>query len=208
MFGISGVHGSGKTTLAKELAKVYGFPYVESTARKLFADRSLDVNAPLELDERLTLQEFILEAAVRDYDRIEGPFVTDRTPLDFLAYMMAEVSRAGFPSTQLEDAFIAFRENCIAALNRYFEGVIILPPGLPYVPEPGRAKESAGFAEHYTTLLIGTIAQGAVRVGGHIVAREEKGLVERVISSRQCFDRVLKEHQEAANFARSVNGVH
>ena len=79
--GFTGSHGTGKTTLATELAIKLDMPFIEERAR-IFADMGFDMNTSASLQTQLLmlLDQIAAESNPFSY------WITDRILLDYLAY--------------------------------------------------------------------------------------------------------------------------
>lgn len=85
--GITGVQGSGKTTLAKYIDKHFGIPYVDAGVGRLMSSLGVKVGAKMPLYERLQIQMEIAKHIEVITRGVEG-FVIDRTPADVMAYTL------------------------------------------------------------------------------------------------------------------------
>jgi deoxyadenosine/deoxycytidine kinase len=86
---VSGVHGIGKTTLASKISRNNDFIFIEEQARKLLDTKYYfkDVNSSLSV-----FMDFQNEVLDNQIDLLlkykDNSFVTDRTPIDSLAYVI------------------------------------------------------------------------------------------------------------------------
>ena len=88
--GFSGCHRTGKTTQAVALSELQGIPLVESCASKVFKNSKFRASKSLSLKDRLAIQDEILD--IQHQKWLEVPeFISDRTPLDMIAYMLKEI---------------------------------------------------------------------------------------------------------------------
>lgn len=85
--GITGVQGSGKTTLAKYIDKHFGIPYVDAGVGRLMSSLGVKVGEKMPLYERLQIQMEIAKHIEVITRGVEG-FVIDRTPADVMAYTL------------------------------------------------------------------------------------------------------------------------
>jgi hypothetical protein len=156
MLGLAGAHGTGKTTLAEAFSELSGLPFIKGTTRATYERLGLDPQRNYPLDVRLDVQFEIL----KDYEALYAQhqrFVTDRTPLDMMAYLLADVQREGV--TEAQGTRIAkYLEECYTVLNRRFPVVLIVQPGIPFVAEEGRPLPNVAYQEHIHVLVHGFAA--------------------------------------------------
>ena len=76
--GITGSHGTGKTTLAKKFSEELNLPFVSEVARE-FDIPNLDIESYCKIQKRLLFNQIETEGEYQS-------FVSDRTTIDNLAY--------------------------------------------------------------------------------------------------------------------------
>lgn len=134
--GLVGVGGTGKTTVLNRLSKQYELTTVPSVARmvfKTFGLESEDDLAALRPEARLHIQEEILRRKIQvDAASAKYGFITDRTPLDTLAYlvhssadilskeMFAELLRKTIDALRTYDLLVYFPLHVFQKLNDTF----------------------------------------------------------------------------------------
>ncbi len=150
--GLCGAHRVGKTTLARAISEICPIPFLRTSTSQVFQTRGLDPALPMAFSTRLSVQQDILAAAESVWTQASVPFISDRTPLDMAAYTLADVQG----TTQLDSAsLIQYLDDCIAVTNRFFDRLIVVPPGIPLVQEPGKAALNLAYIEHVHTLVVG-----------------------------------------------------
>jgi adenylate kinase family enzyme len=107
---ISGVSGTGKSTLAKHFAEVFKIPFVETSTKPLWpkygikSHQELIQKATIDpvfgIDFQFELLEF-REQMLKDHEN----FITDRSPIDNLVYFLGQNS-AFATETQTEEYVI------------------------------------------------------------------------------------------------------
>lgn len=91
--GLFGASGTGKTTLAKHISETYKLPYVNSSSSKLWGKYGYKTHQEVHEDAYLNptngiiLQREILESRNCLF-KLRQYFITDRTPVDQMAYFM------------------------------------------------------------------------------------------------------------------------
>lgn len=153
--GISGCHGVGKTTLAKAFSNKFNVAFVSSRASQVIADAGFDARLSYGFSDRLRLQSLILESALEDYCAASGgAFVTDRTPLDYLAYLLSDVGRNNVEGED-ERELLDYRQRCFDAMNDYFNVIIVVQPGIALTCREGKGTPNQAYLEHFNAIVCG-----------------------------------------------------
>ena len=195
MIGLMGAHRTGKTTLAQRFAEECQVPFVTSSTSQVFADLGLDVREDYPFDVRLQAQAKVLERMAGQYDKVRGAFVTDRTPLDALAYTLADVQKINI--TPREDELVQeYMTACFDLTNDTFYSALIVPPGLPYVVEPGKPPPNASYQEHIHSLVFGLVMDERARVSCTVLPRNMTALPARMQSLAALFQRSINQMEE------------
>lgn len=170
-FGLAGAHRSGKTTLAKAISETMGIPYVSSSLTAEFKDLGIDPVAPMSLRKRLEVQKMYLGLYA---SKVLGPglrpFVTDRTPLDIAAYMLAETSMFADPSVD-PDEIADFVSICLQMAVSQFASILVVPPLILYDAAEGKPPENRAYQLQIDALVSG-LAMRCVSKCGHIVGMD------------------------------------
>ena len=150
--GLCGAHRVGKTTLAQAVSQASRLPFLQTHTSQVFKQHGLDPAEPMTFATRLSIQREILSAAVTVWSQAEGRFISDRTPLDMAAYTLADIQG----TTPVDGtAVTAYLNDCLHASNQFFSTLIVVPPGIPLINEPGKATLHSGYIEHLYTLVVG-----------------------------------------------------
>lgn len=150
--GLCGAHRVGKTTLALAVSQAADIPFLKTHTSQVFAKHGLDPAKPMPFHTRLSIQQEILTAGEEIWTQASGRFITDRTPLDMAAYTLADIQG----TTEVDSsALLGYLHSCIEKTNQFFSTLIIVPPGIPLVLEPGKAALHAAYIEHIHTVIVG-----------------------------------------------------
>lgn len=180
MIGLIGTSCTGKTTLAKAVADKTGIPYIPSPVREVYQSMGLSVNEPMSFEDRMLAQIKILHIAESIYSDMNNIFISDRTPMDFAAHMIAEASAINLNAGQ-SNVLMKYIEDCYRVTNLYFSSLILLQPALNIVEEVGRTTNKA-YLEHINLLMIGFIADpnGKLYCAKHFMKKSVINLSRRV----------------------------
>jgi len=151
--GICGAHRTGKTTLAKAVAKALSMPFVEIGTSAIFAKNSLDPAKPMDFRTRLYIQQQILKHAIEIWFEMDEAFICDRTPIDMMAYTLAEVQGETLDK-ELEWELAEYLRDCKEATEKYFHYLFLVPPAIPITAAKGKASLSRGYIEHIHLLCL------------------------------------------------------
>jgi len=151
--GLCGGHRVGKTTLAQAMADAQQLYFAITDSSAVFKKQGIDPATPLDFMTRLTMQHAILDAACAVWqDSQHETFVTDRTPIDFMAYTLADIQGTTIVDEVALDKYI---ERCFAVTNLIFSHLIVVQPGIPLVYAIGKAALNRAYIEHLNTLVLG-----------------------------------------------------
>jgi len=156
MIGVCGAHRTGKTTLAQTLSECTGIPFLRSDVSGTFERLGVSPQAEMHLASRLEVQIQILDDLQDQYmSSPSGNFITDRTPVDVAAYLVADITRAstdGCPS--VDDEVARFVTRAVEMTFAHFEMVILVQPGLELEEDPKKAQCSKAYIEHLNDIMI------------------------------------------------------
>lgn len=178
--GLAGTSCTGKTTLASEVAKQTGIPFIASSVRNIYEMYGFSVNEPLSFDDRMMVQMKILEVAECAYEDMDSIFITDRTPMDYAAHLLAEALAINLSEAQTEQ-LLWYVKKCYQVTNLYFSSVVLLQPALSMVEETGRTSNRA-YLEHINLIMIGLIADpnNKLYCAKHFMKKSVTNLKKRV----------------------------
>lgn len=161
-WGLSGPHGCGKTTLAKAISEKSGVHFLEFNTTAICAEIGVSPVTELDISERLKVQEHILNRFWEISQAAPRPFISDRTPLDFAAYMLGEVrmGTARETNASLFDIPIdLFVDRCLRATSNTYIGVILLDRLPTYAVDPKRPAPSRSYQREFSALVKGLAFQ-------------------------------------------------
>lgn len=187
LIGITGTHGTGKTTLAKEMAVRCEWVLVKTDVSGVFLKHDEDPRKWMPLAKRIEVQNDILDTLVEQWREArklpeDSITVTDRTPYCFIAFMLAEIS--GYDALPEEEnrLVVDYVQRCENAALEFFDLIVYLPMAIPFVPAVGKVQAVNGqaYREHYDRLL-----QGSLLIAPQLYYMNGVGLVERVVELDQ-----------------------
>lgn len=191
MIGLPGAHRTGKTTLARRYAELAKIPFVATGASAVYERLHLDPRMDYSFPVRLTIQRHILDAAQELYQKAGRTFITDRTPIDYLAYTLADVLRENLTSDD-EKELQQYMKDCFTVCNCHFSTLVVVQPGIPLIDEPGKARANPGYIEHIANLIMGLTVHESVEAVHYLIPRTMTDLDRRV----RCIDFSVKKSRE------------
>ena len=177
---LTGAHRTGKTTLAKALCERSGMTYVPSMTSQVFSDLGLPVGVPLSVDDRLRVQERVLETHIAQVRLAGNYYVADRCPIDFAAYTLLDVAMRCDPDQ--EARVHAYLDRCLRLTGELFSAVVVVPPGILYVVEEGKPPPSKAYQEAMNAMCVGLLRDNRVGVKLATLARNNLRLEDRTES--------------------------
>ena len=175
--GLCGSHRTGKTTLAEAISKKNGMPFLRTVTSKVFQQYGIDPSMPMDLKTRLGIQHKILDAAEKIWQTAEEQFITDRTPLDMMAYTLADIQG----TTEINfDELEGYLARCIDVTNTFFALLVLVQPGIPLMHEEGKAALNEGYLEHLNYMILGLCNDDRVKGTFICLHRTMTSIDERV----------------------------
>ena len=185
--GLCGAHRTGKTTLAIAISSQLNIPFVRTTTSQVFAQLGLDPAEPMDFKTRLFVQNHVLDAAERIWQESVSPFISDRTPIDMIAYTLGDIQG----KTEVDfDLLSQYIDRCFASTNQFFQNLAIIQPGIPLVYEEGKAALNAAYIEHINVLVIGLCSDSRLKTNVFCNARDVINLKTRILNILEYFGEV------------------
>lgn len=155
--GFSGAHRTGKTTICRTINNANPYcKFLESNVSGIVKEKfGLDVNAPADTKTFLEMQNFIidhLESVWREHNYL---CITDRTPLDIMAYTAAKMNYSDYFDKELCNLYENVIIKCKKCLTKYFGCIIHVQPGITYVETEGKPSISKPYQDIIDKLCIG-----------------------------------------------------
>lgn len=198
MIGLCGAHRTGKTTLARQYAEKHGLEFVQTSASQVFKDMGLHAHVTYDFATRLDVQEEILKRFDAQYAKVGAkPAIADRTPLDMLAYTMAEAVGYAVPESE-QDRFKKYAQNCIDVTNKRFGLLMVVQPGIEIVAEEGKAALNNSYMEHLNSIILGLSVDERVKSQHFYIPRHITKLDDRIASVEFAVGRAIKKAQVEA----------
>lgn len=195
MIGLTGSHRTGKTTLAKVFAEQMNIPFVQTSASQVFKDMGFDPAVDYPFHTRMDVQERILSIFAVDYAKHEGVFITDRTPIDMMAYTVADVRQKTLaPDEELRLA--KYCKACVELTNKTFSVLVVVQPGIPVVPEDGKASLSQGYINHVAHIIMGITVSEEIAPSHFYIPKKMTSMEDRLACITFAVRKVTTRHKE------------
>lgn len=193
LIGLCGAHRTGKTSLAQAFSEKKECNLLVTSVSAVFFDLGYDPADSYDFRTRLTIQEAILEHVDAQYAAapVSVPSVCDRTPLDMLAYTLAE-AYGDRVSEADQDRLAAYTQKCIDITNKRFSCLFVIQPGIPLVYEPGKATLNKAYIEQLNSLILGLTVDERVNVSHFYIPRNMTEMEERIDALEYGVGRILK----------------
>lgn len=201
--GLVGAHRVGKTTLAAAVSGDTDLPLVLTSTSAVFKERGIDPAQPMTFFERLEIQDLVLDSAIEHWKGERGFFCTDRTPVDMLAYTLADVTGEIAADEVTSKRLERYTNRCYEALNEFFTVLVQVQPGIPIVADPHKATAALNrsYMEHLNALMTGLLIDERNKVTSFFLSRDKLHIEDRVNSVMRC---IYKVEQRSGYDPRTV----
>lgn len=160
LFGLCGASGTGKTTLAKKVAEDLSITFIPTSITENARALGYEAVGELSLSERLDLQWGLLARHLDLIKNAPRPLILDRTPIDILAYMMAELHMHSHNhlSPKELDSVATYVNYCLNAAAKFYDFVFCLAPLETYESDPRRPAPNPGYQLHTQMIMHGGLS--------------------------------------------------
>ncbi|WP_456868398.1 AAA family ATPase [Galbibacter sp. BG1] len=201
LFGLTGAHRSGKTTLARAVADDLGIEFYETSTSQVAKELGLDAVGDLSLEDRLYLQAKLLENHIDQISKLPRPLITDRTPLDFMGYLACEFTMSNGKNVDPEILQHAsrFTDACLNATRHYYDTLYYLAPLPDYVVEDGKPADNPIYQKHHAFVVLGGIQQLRDSINSSLIFETAWDIREQFVHDAIVtrLDDIHKERQSA-----------
>lgn len=168
-----------------------GIPFYRSTITETMKEGGFAAVSDMDLETRIRAQEYVLarHVEVMSSTTLSRPCITDRTPLDMLAYMMGEVTMHNTPQ-EFWGRINAYREAAIRATDMHFDTIICLRPLPVYEVDPDKPPPNPAYQWEIQHLIEGA---GRMCRGANVGHCETNDLQGRVEGCAAVFAAALEE---------------
>lgn len=169
LIGISGAHRSGKTSLAKSFAEANSKEWTFHPHKTITFSKK-NIVKELSLSERIDAQIEILEnhkVFIDDLKAKGGNVIVDRTPLDFIVYLLCEVGMTS--DLDHSSTIMRYIDDCLHYLNMNFNEIFMLNPLDIFVEEEGKPAKNIAYQTHFHFLMKGLFLDSRVNVKKRII---------------------------------------
>ena len=153
--GLCGAHRVGKTSLINDLSKKLNIKKLNMQTYEIFKREGINPNDFIDFNKRLKIQQILLEEYKLEYSKHED-FISDRTPLDLIAYTFADINNKVDVNNQ--NKIDNYLNNCLTETLKVFDHLFLIQPGIKVIQEEkGKAKMIRSFQDHLNLIIIGYI---------------------------------------------------
>ncbi|MCG7348882.1 AAA family ATPase [Sphingomonas sp. ACRSK] len=190
--GFCGAHRTGKTTLARAIARIYHLPLLSSSASAVAARHSFDMAHHNRLDTGIPMQVEQLDTMIEGFEERTEGFVSDRTPLDAAAYLLADATAsAGTPLSR--ETTVTYVEKAMALTAKHFDIVILVPPAITFEPMDGKPPMNEAYQEHHHMLVRGMLFDDEVSIRSGQIQRTNTSRLDRISAVLEFCDPIARE---------------
>jgi nicotinamide riboside kinase len=205
IYGMTGASGTGKTTLGRAVADSFDVTFVPTSITETAQRHGFKAVGSLSLSDRMTLQRHLLDDHAKLIDTMPRPMILDRTPLDFIGYLMAEFymhSDTAAPRSVLLDAE-KYVEDCLNFTKKHYDFIFLMGKLENYEADPKRPADNPAYHRHFDLIIKGALVDMRSEVKYAIVASEDMefrlDFVSRVLTRR------LDEHDASRKSAKHIH---
>ncbi len=202
-YGLVGAHRVGKTTLAHHMTQATDCSLLLTDVGSVWDAHGLDPSEPIPFGQRIAIQNDILDHCEALWYGEVNHFFTDRTPIDMMAYTMADIAGHMALTERELQQFRAYQARCFRSTHRFFGTLFLIQPGIK-LADPGDkpcARMDMAYMEHLNTLMNGLMYSTACKTSSYVMPRSKVDLKARVNWLLASLDHAYDDQKERTAFA-------
>lgn len=205
LFGLTGASGTGKTTLAKRVAEDLGITYMPSSITECGRKHGFDTVGLMPLKDRIKLQMHLLEDHIQMVARADRPLIVDRTPIDMIAYLMAELDMHSHKRLDKEEIETceAYVDLCLETTTKLYDYVFVLGQLDHYEIKESRPADNRAYQTHTQLIMLGAMSRLWGQVNFSVV--RQQGFEER---TEYVHDVIVRRMDEISRERASSAHIH
>lgn len=205
LYGLSGPSGSGKTTLAKTIAESLDLTFMPTSITACAQKHGYNSVGMLSLGQRIDLQQHLLHDHMEMLNAAPRPLIVDRTPIDFIAYMMAEMDmHSHLRATDAELGRIHdYVNECLNAALAFYDYVFLLGQLDSYEVTETRPALNRAYGMHTQLLMMGALQALYGRLGYVILQT-----TDHLVHETTVHDLIVKRMNAIEQEKRSAKHLH
>ncbi|OWZ90440.1 hypothetical protein B9J07_28040 [Sinorhizobium sp. LM21] len=175
LYGLTGSSGTGKTTLGKRVADELGIAYMSGSITEIAKRHGYDPVAPMSLQDRIKLQFALLEDHVTMIAKAERPLIVDRTPIDFVGYILGEIDMHSHMRLSTEEivAIEEYVDLCLETTVKLYDYVFVLGQLDHYEIKETRPADNRAYQTHTQLIMQGCMSRLHGRLNYMIVRQSD-----------------------------------
>lgn len=162
IYGLTGASCAGKKTLGRQLSQKLGVPFIPIKITEIASELGLPSTVDnLDFMERITVQYKILCGMEVFLNDLTTPCIIDRTPIDLIAYMLAEINMHSLTNTLeiIDSSLVEFYNSCIELTKEYVDRLYCLDYLPLYDLNTKRPPSGLAYQLHRQLLIKGAMSQ-------------------------------------------------
>lgn len=162
IYGLTGASCAGKKTLGRQLSQKLGVPFIPIKITEIASELGLPSTVDnLDFMERITVQYKILCGMEVFLNDLTTPCIIDRTPIDLIAYMLAEINMHSLTNTLeiIDSSLVEFYNSCIELTKEYVDRLYCLDYLPLYDLNTMRPPSGLAYQLHRQLLIKGAMSQ-------------------------------------------------
>lgn len=205
LYGLTGSSGTGKTTLARAVAESLSVEFVPTSITASGKRHGYDPVGMMSLADRIQLQHHLLDDLAELMKEGSRPAILDRTPIDLIGYMFAEIDMHSHIRLTQEDIdrLEVYRQRCLDLTATYFDHVFVTTPLPVYETADTRPVANAAYQQHSQMIMEGAIYQLTGRVNFTILRPTDLN-----VRTEHVHDTIVKRLNVIDMQRRGATGLH